>query len=415
MNPPNVNEELLKQLLQYLWQRHVAGEQQYLYWILGAPLLALFIFLLLWSRHRAHATTLLDALSFFFAPRGPEKMLIFKDLVGDRVLVYDYRTVKSGDGYLVQAGPYLIKTNEDPDAYAEPLSLVDARGPPGVPSPFGLFVRQLISVYMLVALVAISFVNTFYTTYDPYMKYARLIGPVTYTTVDLLAFAALVIVSAWLIAILVRALSPQTLVVGLSATGMSGEYIEASPGLDVYSGYPPARLLRAISREPRIEVPQPVFTYVDEREREAKQTFWDKLYEQISSSHLTASVLALLGQVYEAWRRSVGLLLQDRYDISVAARARYQLSEERLPRGFLSKYAGVLALLAIIGIIILGVVWLQPSLHAPTNTTATMITTTTSILPSPPTMPTPPTSPATTSITPAKPPIPGRTTTPRGG
>ena len=341
-----VSEELLRQILQFLWQQHVMNEQQYLYWIVLAPVIALMFYLVLWIKHRAHCPGLLDTLAFFFAPRGPEKMLIFKDLLGHRFIFYDYSTIKSGSGYLIQAGPYLIKTDEDPESYAEPASLLDARGPSGVPSPFGLWIRQMVASYIILAVIAVSFAQTFWITYSVYIQAMN----VAYTSVDLLSFAALVMVLAWFIATLVRTLSPQTLVISLSAIGMTEGYIEASPALDVYSSFPPAKLLKSISREPKIVVPQPIFTYVKEEEKKEKKTFWDRLYEEIRSNQLTASVISMLGQTYIVLVRSLGQLLQDRYDISVAAKARYQLEEVKLPRGFLNRYAGVLALIAIIAI-----------------------------------------------------------------
>jgi len=204
-----VSEELLKQILNYLWQQHLVNEQQYLYFILLSPLIALLTFIMLWGKHRAHCLTLLDALAFFFAPRGPYKMLVFKDLLGNRLLIYDYRVVKGERGYTIQAGPYMIKTSDDPEAYAEPVSLLDARGPPGIPSPFGLWVRQLVASYLMIALVTVAFANTMWITMSVYAPTMN----VPYTQIDLISFAALVLSIAWFIAILLRALSPQTLVV----------------------------------------------------------------------------------------------------------------------------------------------------------------------------------------------------------
>ncbi len=391
-----VSEELIRMILQYLWQRHLAAEQQYLWWILGAPLLALMVFLILWWKHRGHASSLVEAIGFFFAPRGPEKMLIFKDIDGDIMMLYDYRVVKGENGYMVYAGPVVAKTVVDPDAYAEPLSLIDTRGPPGIPSPFGLFVRQLISVYIMISVIAIAFVNTFYTTYDPYMRYSEYLGSISWTTIDLLAFAALVISVAWLIAVLIRALSPQTLVTHLVAVGVSGVHVDASPGLDVYSRFPPMKLLKSLGKEVRIVVPESV------------KQFFEAEKERVGDEVAAAEQLSSIARI-PAWKRTVGKIQQDQYDISVAARARYQLSEEKLPKGFLARYAGVLALVAIVGMIVLAALWLQPSLGpAATNTTTTtttgiqvitpaqppQLTTTTTPPVSPPAPPTPPIAPS---------------------
>jgi len=299
-------------------------------------------------------------------------MLIFKDLAGNRFLVYNYRVLKGRNGYIVQAGPYLLKTSEDPEAYAEPVSLLDARGPAGIASPFGLWIRQMIASYIMLAIVAIGFANTFWITATVYMP---VIGS-TYTTIDLVAFAALVLSLAWFISTLIRALSPQTLVISLSAIGTTEGYIEASPALDVYSSFPPSKLLKAIGREPRIVISKGVESVIR------------KLEEELGDKSLAASILALLGQVYDSWRKSLGILLQDRYDISVAAKARYHLEEVKMPKGFLSRYAGILALLAIfiaIGILIL---WLQPTVTPASATTS--VTTT----------------PVPVSVTPASPPPP---------
>lgn len=381
---PQVSEELLRQIIQYLWNQHVASEQQWLYYILAAPIIALTFYLVLWLKHKAHCPDLLSALSFFFAPRGPERMLIFKDLAGNRFLVYDYRVLKGSNGFLVQAGPYMLKISEDPESYAEPASLLDARGPSGVPSPFGLWVRQMVASYIMLAIVAVGFANTFWVTATVYAPATN----VAYTTVDLVAFAALILTLSWFITTLLRALAPQTLVISLSAIGASENFIEASPALDVYSSFPPAKLLKSIAKEPKVVVSDSLKDTVD------------KLSEELGDKSLAASILALLGQVYNTWRKSLGILLLDRYDISVAAKARYHLEEVKLPRGFLSRYAGVLALIAIILAVGIVILWLQPTVQPVMNATAT-----TAAAPYTPATPPPPPSPTTTiTVSPASPP-----------
>ena len=385
-----ISREVLEQILQYLWQRHVHAEQTYLYYIALAPVLAVLLYLAFWTRHRAHAYTLLDALAFFFMPRGPERMLVFKDLLGNQLIFYDYRVAKGRKGYVVQAGPFLIKTREDPEAYAEPVSLIDARGPPGVPSPFGLFVRQVIAMYVMVALIGVAFSNTFWVTYSVYIKAMN----VAYTSIDLAAFAALVLSIAWMIVVIWRAMAPQTLLVTLSAIGVSEGYVEASPGLDVYSGYPPPKLLAAINKEPKIVLSD-----------EAKEVV-ERIEKETGDKTLAASLLALLGQVYETWRRSMGILLKDRYDISVAARARYQLQAEKIRPGFVQRNAGLLALAALFLAAILLIIWLHPSVH---HVAANTSTTTYSPV-SPATPPPPPSHASMPAPSPATPPPPTNAT-----
>ena len=381
-----MSEEVLKQILQYLWQQHVQSEQQYLYLILLAPIMGLLFFLILWYRHRAHCESLLDAIAFFFAPRGPSRMLIFKDLAGSRFLVYDYRVLKGKSGYLVQAGPYLLKTSEDPEAYAEPVSLLDARGPPGIPSPFGLWVRQLVASYIILAVVIVSFANTAWTTVS---VYGSALG-VGLTTVDVLSIIALTLALSWFLATLMRALAPQTLLVSLSAIGASEGFLEASPALDAYSSFPPCKLLRSIGREIRIVIGR------------GAESVMKRLSEELGDESLAASILALLGHVYEAWQKTTGIVLKNMYDISVAARANYHLKSVKLPQGFLSRYAGILALLAIFIAIAVLIIWLQPSIQ-PVQTNTTTVTGVG--------YPCTPASPATIathsmSVTPATPPPP---------
>jgi len=358
----------------YLYQQHVQSSQSWMYVALLAPVVGLAFFLTLWSTHKAHCPSLLEAIAFFFSPRSPHRMLIFKDLMGNRAVVYDYQVVKGASGYLVQAGPYLLRTSEDPEAYAEPVSLLDARGPPGVESPFGLWMRQLISAYVVLGAIAVGFANTFWITAT---VFAPAIGA-TFTSADLVCFAALVFSFSWFVATLVKSLSPQTLVVSLSAVGVSESYVEATPALDVYSSFPPGKLLKSIAREPKVVV------------SEGASAVLNKLKEELGDRVLAASLLALLGQVYDTWRRSIGILLQDRYDISVAARARYHLEETRLPKGFFEKYAGVLALVAIIIAVAVLVLWLQPTLvpAVPANQTVAPPTYYTPAPPPPPPTPT---------------------------
>ena len=356
--PPNMNQETLRRILEFLWQRHLHSEHVYLYYVLLAPLVGLTVFLVLWSTQRAHVYSLLDAITFFFAPRGPSRMLVFKDLLGKQHVFYEYNVVKAGKGYVLQAGPFILRTEDDPEAYAYPVSLLDARGPPGVPSPYGVWARQLVASFIVLVLVTVAFSNSFYVTATVYAKYLG----VPYTTTDLVAFAGLVLTLAWFIVTLLRVLAPQTMLVTLAAYEAQERSVGATPALDVYSPVPPAKLLKSIKREPRIIVSSRVARIIEE------------LREEFNDTTLAATILALLGQVYSAWKRSVGVLLKDRYDISVAARAKYQLEEEKIPKGFLNKYAGALAIIAIVLVVVGLIVWLGPSVHPATATNATNAT-----------------------------------------
>jgi len=300
-------------------------------------------------------------------------MLILKDLTGMRTIFYDYRIIKGEKGYIIQAGPYTLLSRTDPEAYASVVSLVDARGPPGIPSPFGLWVRQLVSAYIMLALIVVSFAESFWITTTVYMK----AGVGYLTLVDIVSFVALVLSISWFIATIIRAMMPHVRIISLSAIGITEGYMEATPAIDVFSEYPPAELLKTLGREVKIVVAEGVKEIVD------------KLQEKVGDRSLAASILALLGQVYDTWRRSLGIVLQDQYDISVAARARYQLSQER--RVPLSKYAGVIALVALIAAIIAIIIWLQPSI-APTSSATPTPTPTPTLtpMPSPATPPPPP-------------------------
>lgn len=381
-----ISDETLRQILEFLWQRHLHAESVYLYYVLFAPVIGLLVFILLWTTQKAHITSLLDAIGFFFAPRGPAKMLVFKDLMGKRYVFYDYNVVKATKGYIIQVGPFTLRTDDDPEAYAYPVSLLDARGPPGVASPYGVWARQLIASFIMIILVAVAFSNSFYVTASVYAKYLG----VAYTTTDLVAFAGLVIVIAWFIVTLLRALAPQTMMITLAAYEAQERSLGATSALDVYSPAPPGKLLEKIKREPKIIVSSKVAKIVEE------------LKQEFNDTTLAATILALLGQVYDTWRRSIGIVFKDRYDISVAARAKYQLEEEKVPRGFLNKYAGVMALIAIVLVVIGLVLWLGPSVHTASNTTITPVTTTPHYTPALP--PPPPTS--TPPVTPAQPPTP---------
>ena len=261
----------------------------------------------------------------------------------------------------------------DPEAYASVVSLVDARGPPGIPSPFGLWVRQLVSAYTMLAIIVVSFARTFWITTTVYTKAG--IGYVTF--IDYLSFVALVLSIAWFLATVIRGMMPHTKLIALSAVGMTEGYIEATPALDTFSGFPPSELMRTLGREIKIVVSDSVREIVE------------KLQEKVGDRSLAASILALLGLVYDSWRRSVGIVLNDLYDLTVAARARYQLSQER--RATLSKYAGVIALVALIIAIIALIVWLQPHIGPPSGPSPTPSPTPTiTPMPSPATPPPPP-------------------------
>ena len=362
-------------------------------WVaLLAPVVGLGVFLALWAKYRAHVMNLFDAIVFFFAPRGPNRMLLFKDLMGRVSVFYNYNTVKTGERYIVNAGPYVITTEHDPDEYAEPVSLIDTKAM-GVANPFGLFVRQLVGLYILITLVTISFTNTAWATYTVFGKVGK-----SLTGIDMLVFFLLVVWFAWLISVLMRAFTPQTRLTGLVAVGASSNSLEAVPPLDTYSSVPPTHVLRAIARPPKI--------VVDDKAREIVE----KITRQVGDQSLAASILALLATVYDTWRKSMAIMLQDRYDISVAGQARYNLAKEKVPLGRLQRWGGWLALIAIVlAVIAVGLmlgVQVEPTLEGGATTAAEpppppgrgMVT----VSPAPP--PELPTT--TTTITPAPPPEP---------
>ena len=383
-----LDEEVLKQILEYLWQQHVISEQQWIPLIVAAPLIGLITFIVLWRRHRAHVDSLLDAILFFFVPKGPERMMIFKDVIGNRIVLYDYSVVKSGRKcYIVQAGPYLIRSPVDPDSIAEPVSLLDAKAPPGIPSPFGLFIRQLAAMYITIAVWVIAFSNTFWTTMTVYVPVMKT-GP---TMVDMVAVTAVIFGLTWLLSVIYRAFSPQTLLTSLVAVGVAEDFIDAVPPLDAYSKAAPHEVLRHLDRKVEIRVPEGAAKTVN------------LLVKEIGDESLAASLVALLGQVYNVWKRAVGTLLAERYDLSVAARARYLLEREKLPTPFVQRYAGLLALIAIAIAATIAIIILQPSVHVINTTATTPATIPSYATPAPPP---PPPNMTNVTVTPAQPPPP---------
>ncbi|WFO75641.1 hypothetical protein J4526_01805 [Desulfurococcaceae archaeon MEX13E-LK6-19] len=335
-----IDEHIIELIKKYLFQQHLANEPQWLVLTLAAPIIALLFFIILWAKYKAHVHDLVDAVFFFFIPYAPKRMLLLKDHLGNKHVFYDDEIKVAGGkdgGFIVQAGSFLVKLNDDPFAYAEPLSLIDTKIPGG-PSPFGLFVRQLVAVYIMLALIALSFANTIVVTMAGF--------GMPPTPIDLVVFSALVFSLAWLLAILVKAFSPQTLFTSIVVSHSENNIMRGIIPVDAFSSIPPTKLLSKLTK---IEI------NVADSVKEA----YEKIKNIVGDSGLAAAILSTIGEVYETCHKSLGLILKSRYDISVAAKARYMLEREKIGPSWLTRYAGVIAILALIAIAVLAALLLN--------------------------------------------------------
>ena len=111
-----------------------------------APIIGLLIFLSLLMRHGfAHLRGLREAVAFFFAPFGPNIMLVVKGIDNSVTVLYDsdIEIYKTSKGLVVNTGDLQYVTTYSIERF--PLvSLGDARAPPGIPSPFGVAWRVIL-------------------------------------------------------------------------------------------------------------------------------------------------------------------------------------------------------------------------------------------------------------------------------
>ncbi len=380
------------ELLARLWEEHVAREPQFLLYTLLAIPIALLVFTALTLGRRAHLRGLADLIRFFFAPFAPRLFVVVMDAYGWRVGYDEEVSVEGVRGaYLLRIGPgsRVYRCLEDPLAYAEPVSLLDMKAPPGLPSPFGLVPRLIVAWIVAVMLSAIAFSQTAYITLVAFH------APPTW--VDVATTLGFILTLAWYVRVVLDA---------VAATGLMLYAVEA----------PPAGPLIPIASRP-----EKLVEWIRLLRESVEKSDACKRLEELAKRYGLdkASLETLLAKAVDAehWRRRVAAL-EEELDMHIAAAEAAALRAAPLPRRGLGEALRRAAPLLLAAALIAAALALQPSIK-PIHTA----TTPTPAQPPPPPIPTaqvtakpaqPPPPPygeaATPTATPAPPPPPPNTT-----
>ena len=363
--------------LRWLLEQHFSREPQYLlYSLLSIPLGLLVFLALAWGR-RAHLRSMFDAVRFFFAPFAPRLFVVVMDVYGWRVGYDDQVRVEGVKGaYLLRLGPRIYRCPEDPLSYAEPVSLLDMKAPPGLPSPFGLVPRLVLAWIAALILSAYAFSQTAYLTLAAFR------APPTW--VDVATTIVFAFSLTWYIRVVLDA---------VSATGLMLYAVEA----------PPSGPLIPIATRPEKLVE---WVRLVSRSIECGCEKLEKMAERLGLDRASLETLLAKAVDAEHWQRRVAALEEqlDRH-IEAAEAAALRGASRLVGRArsldrlavILVAVAAVLALLAL----------LQPSIQ-PIHAVQQGVQTVTPAPPPPPPTATaaPPVHGAVHTATPAQPPPP---------
>ena len=360
-----------RELLQLLIRYHIQSEQQYIWYILlSVPVGMLFFLVLTYREQAAHLSSIWDKLRFFFSPYAPESFLVVLDSYGWHV-GYHVQLIPGKRYYIIRFKGKEYRVLDDPLKWAVPSSLLDMKGPSGVPSPFGL-VARLIVAWMIV-LIASTYAFT-QTAYISFFAYG--IEP---TWIDVLSVAWFTAILAWFLR--------NTLELHRS-TGLV---------LELWT-IPPTNIALPAATGPRSlrEWKELLARSIDKaatEKGEACKKLAEKL-EGIEDEEAAAQLVAMARDA-EIWRMRYAEL-EEQLDKHVEAAEAAALRAGQPTRGFYRLMPWIM-IAAILLAVIAVVIALQPSIHPVYNTTTAPGYT--------PAHPPPPTH-STPSITPAHPPPP---------
>ncbi|NPA96178.1 MAG: hypothetical protein GXO32_01085 [Crenarchaeota archaeon] len=357
----------------------------------AAPLIGFLFFYSMARAHGlAHLETLRDALRFFLSPFGPRLMIVLKDLAGRIEMLFDRdaRIFKSSRGYVIDARGVQYVIDEDPDQVAELISLADARGPPGYPSPFGLAWRCLMGWMVAIAFAWVALVLTFIDD----VASGRPVS--SYSWICLLLFINYF--TLLLGNVMPRIYSPSTRFLGLVEVGIEPPYRRVAIGCSVFDSQPVDRCVERLGGKIVINVPSSV------------KEFLDAIAKKIGSYALASAILALIDMV-PTLRKSIAELRREQRTVKEMARelvaAEFYRYIARPTLGKVLFWTFLFALGLVVGYVI-GSSWIVSTTPPPwLNTTAAHHAH--SVTPAtPPTLAT-----HRATVTPATPPRPSATST----
>ena len=339
-----------------------------------------------------------DKLSFFISPWMPRWYVLLKHINGEVEQFYELRAEKSRGKYLLRLGKgeLIAVMEKDPDEAAVPISIWDARGPPGMPSPYGLAWRAIVgwAFAVYIAFLAFDFTALGHK------------GPMP--TEGWLSLLVFTLEFSYLWQLFAKMNMPMSKYLGLVVVGVNPPHLRVVPELSVFDPRAPVELLGMLARKLEIVVPKELTRVIE------------KLKERLGTDEAVASWIAAQAEMAVIWRKNVAEIRDEMRTVKTVARRMIRTRELReLSRPSLGK---IMIWLLILGVgIVIGYVfgsswaisahpppWYSNASHAAAST-AYAQQAAHAVTPAP--MPSPPIPPSThTPVTPANPPAPPTTT-----
>ncbi len=240
-----------------------------------------------------------DKLAFFFSPWMPRWYVLLKHVDGSVEQFFDVRVEKGRGRYLLRlgsAGEVMAVMEKDPDEVAVPLSIWDARGPPGMPSPYGLGWRVLVGWAVAVYIAFLAFDFTFIGARG---------GPGVEGWLSLMVF---MLEFSYMWQLLREMQLPRAKYLGLVAVGVNPPHLRVVPELSVFDPRPPAAMLEMLARRMEIVVPRELGKIIE------------KLKERLGTDEAVAAWIAAQAEMATIWRKSLAEVRSEMTTVRTVAR-----------------------------------------------------------------------------------------------
>jgi len=338
-------------------------------WMVAALPVGLLFYFFQVRGIKAHLNSMIDYLRFFFWPFGPKRMLIIQELDGKFSIFYDddfEETVSErkavirtryGDEYISQL-PF--------SEAAKVVSLYDAKGPEGYPSPFSLSWRWVVGSAVTVFMLYVAWIISVIPAIEVVpmqiggmivnVAQVRPVDPWEVTVTTTLFMFSLM----WLI-LNINRMDDRTIQYGLfQAYGINPPHQLVAP-VPINSNVSVLKYFQLIGREVSIVIPSDVKSLLDEVENKT------------GNRSLAAIILARLS-LANTWRQSLAEALRENLKIFKAGEtsAAIRLNMASIQR----KMIPVIAITFIVGLVLgfaagnfigIGVEPVGPSTPSPGN------------------------------------------------
>ncbi len=256
-------------------------------------------------------------LGFYLAPYAPPWFILLKHVDGKVEQFYDVRVWKGRSTHLLRLGEYVVTMDVNPHEASIMVSLTDARGPPGQPSPYGLAWRVLVGWAFALYMCFLSWDFTFL---------ARVIDGLQPSWEGWLSLTALIVILVYFFHVLHQINIPQTRYLGLIVVGVDPPHLHVVPELSVFDPKPPVRGLKLLARNVVINVP------------ESLEHVIEKLRERLGTDEAVAAWVAAKAELADIWRKNLAEVREEMASVRTVARRMIRMKELReLTRPSLSR------------------------------------------------------------------------------